>query len=190
MQRRVLALVVASVASCATPPVALDGTPTFERSESPAELEGTLAMHWVHRDVEDAIDDAVGGALWVAWGPWRSIVTPQLEAGLGYSQHRVAGFRSDKLEIHRLGAGAKLVLGGAGFTPLAVWARAGWYYRWSWDPDFDEAAFERTGGGRYFGVGIDWISDDFRIGPTYEIHRDDGDGFEERFYGLSISFSH
>lgn len=153
-------------------------------------FEGTVASHWVDREARDDVDDAFGGSLWIAWGPWSSFVTPQLEAGVGYSQHRVAGFRSDKLEVYRVGAGLKLTVGGDERVPLALWARAGLFHRWSIDAEFDDAVFERQGDGRYFGAGVEWTRlDGFRVGPYFETYRDDHGGFEERLYGLSISFS-
>lgn len=155
-------------------------------------LEAGLDMYWLdRRDApDDDIDDATGGALWVAWRPWDGLVVPALESGLGYSQHRVAGFRNSRLEIHRLRAGGKLAIGGERL-PLSLWARAGWFYRWSWDPDFDSAPFDQDGGGTYVGCGLDFVAGDCRIGPFFELDRGAGDDdLEERFYGLSITYGH
>ncbi len=192
---RTLAVSIGSIgAGCASP-----GGDRFARVDAALRdlahagpVEAGLDMYWLDRrpPSDDDVDDATGGALWFAWGPWDGFVVPALEGGVGYSQHRVAGFRSSKLEIQRLRAGGKLSIGGDGL-PLVLWARAGWFYRWSWDPDFDSAPFDQDGGGTYWGFGLEFAAGECRIGPFFELDRGAGDDdLEERFYGLSITYGH
>jgi hypothetical protein len=192
MHARELALALLLASGCASPShgerAALDVAPAREHEVAPS-AQASLATYWVERrhERDDALDEAVGGSLWASWAPWTWLVEPAIEAGVGYSQHRVAGFRSAELELHRVCAGGKLVVGATG--PVSLWTRAGWFYRWSWDPDFDEAPFDQDGGGTYFGFGLELAAGDCRVGPFYELHRGSShDDLEERFYGLSLTF--
>ena len=110
-----------------------------------------------------------------------------VELGAGYSEHAVVGFREPSLEIYRVCAGGKLTLQPER-SPFSAYGRMGWFYRFSWDPQFDYEPYDQDGGGYYLGCGLECELDGaLRVGVFVDYFKGRGvDPLEERMYGLSV----
>ena len=149
-----------------------------------------LGFSWVdrQRDAEDPVRDALSGwSLWYAHDLWPGMLRPAVELGAGYSEHAVVGFREASLEVYRVCAGGKLTLQPER-SPISAYGRMGWFYRFSWDPQFDYEPYDQDGGGYYLGCGLECEFDDgLRVGVFVDYFKGRGvDPLEERMYGLSV----
>ncbi|MBK7874775.1 MAG: hypothetical protein IPJ77_03330 [Planctomycetes bacterium] len=149
-----------------------------------------LGFAWVdrQRDDEDPVRDAFSGwSLWFAHDLWSGVVRPAVEAGAGYSEHSVVGFKEPLLEIYRVCAGGKLTLQPEG-SPLSAYGRMGWFYRFSWDPSFEAEPYDQDGGGYYLGTGLEVQFDSpVRGGVFVDYFKGHGvDPLEERMFGISV----
>lgn len=149
-----------------------------------------LGFSWVdrQRDAEDPVRDALSGwSLWYAHDLWPGMLRPAVELGAGYSEHAVVGFREPSLEIYRVCAGGKLTLQPER-SPFSAYGRMGWFYRFSWDPQFDYEPYDQDGGGYYLGCGLECELDGaLRVGVFVDYFKGRGvDPLEERMYGLSV----
>jgi hypothetical protein len=171
-------------------PQELDAAPA--RSVPPARESITIGIDWNDRRGEagDPVEDAQGWSLWVSKDLFEGVLRPALEVGAGYSEHDVDGFDSARLEVYRLAAGGKLTLEPEGLG-FALYGRMGWFYRWSWDPDFEHEPFDQDGGGYYCGCGLDLLLDaHLRAGPFLDYYKGRSqDELEEYQWGICLSFT-
>ncbi|MBI5365089.1 MAG: hypothetical protein HZA53_18070 [Planctomycetes bacterium] len=171
-------------------PARIELAPLDEAESTRARETVQLGFAFVdrQRDAADPVEDAFSGwSLWYAHDLWGGILRPSAELGAGYSEHAVEGFREAQLEVFRLCAGGRLTLQPER-SPISVYGRTGWFYRFSWDPDFEAEPYDQDGGGYYLGAGLDVeFGGGLRGGLFLDYFKGSSiDPLEERFYGVSI----
>jgi hypothetical protein len=113
----------------------------------------SFSLGWLARDTEDADPVGDGVALGVDGGfdLARTVLTPAIELGAGYTHARVDEAGVDDVDLWRLTAGLRGTWHGASFRP---YARAGGFVRFAAD-DLEEP-YDPYATGVYAGLGFDW----------------------------------
>ncbi len=138
---------------------------------------------------EDPVDGGVAIGVDGTFDLSRTVLTPSIELGIGYTSAHVSTPDTSSLDTWRATAGLRGTWYAQGWRP---YARFGGYLRWSTD-DVDEP-LDPYATGVYLGIGADWpFLSGMWLGPNVTYYRaldeesDYGDS-EELLFALSATF--
>lgn len=137
--------------------------------------------------VEDDLVLTLDGGYLLSTGRLR----PSFELGGTISDHDVdPGFDGeDRLDLYRLSAGFRLEYE-TSWKQVTPFIRAGWFYRWNNESEFEAEPFDQDGTGGYLGAGV-WFWTDYNValGPFISYYQGSSDDdLEEVIFGVQTAF--
>ncbi len=159
--------------------------------------EGEPSREWLRFSVgfldrtapsNDPIDDSIALGIDGGFDLSRTVLTPSIELGIGYTAAHVSLPDAKNLDIWQANAGMRGTWYAKGWRPFV---RAGGFVRWTTDDE--EEPLDPYATGVYFGIGADWPYQGMWLGPSVTYYRaldEDspaGDS-EEILFALSATF--
>ncbi len=137
--------------------------------------------------VEDDLVLTLDGGYLLSTGRLR----PSFELGGTISDHDVdPGFDGeDRVDIYRLSTGFRLEYE-TSWEQVTPFIRAGWFYRWNTESEFESEPYDQDGTGAYFGAGVwFWTNYNLALGPFITYYQgSSNDDLEEVIFGVQTAF--